>query len=110
MRRRGHVPWRRTLPLGIVGGLAGGGGRLRGSIPWMGGELFRWELGYFGHMWPGECTPPPHASGFAAEEWVARCTAPGLKGDRAARRPYGSVRRDQTSPHSLENAIVSSIN
>jgi hypothetical protein len=25
------------------------------------------------------------------EEWVARCTAPGLKGDRAARRPYGSV-------------------
>jgi len=57
----------------------------------MGGELFRWELGYFGHMWPGGCTPPPHASGFAAEAWVARCTAPGLKGDRAARRPYGSV-------------------
>jgi len=25
------------------------------------------------------------------EEWVARCTAPGLKGYRAARRPYGSA-------------------
>jgi len=25
------------------------------------------------------------------KKWVARCTAPGLKGDRAARRPYGIV-------------------
>ena len=32
-----------------------------------------------------------------AEEWVARCTAPGLKGDRAARRPCGASWRDQTS-------------
>jgi hypothetical protein len=32
-----------------------------------------------------------HVVGLAAEEWVARCTAPGLKGYRAARRPYGSV-------------------
>ena len=74
----------------------------------MGVEPFRWELDYFGVA--EGCTPPLHASGFATEEWVARCTAPGLKGDRAARRPYGSVRRDQTSPHSLDNAIVSSIN
>ena len=25
------------------------------------------------------------------KRWVARCTVPGLKGTRAARRPYGSV-------------------
>src|SRR5690349_7963346 len=28
---------------------------------------------------------------------VARCTAPGLRGNRAARRPYGASWRDQTS-------------
>ena len=40
----------------------------------------------------------------------ARCTAPGLEWNRAARRPNGSVKREQDVPHSLENAIVFPIN
>ena len=45
-----------------------------------------------------------------ARKRVARCTAPGLEWNRAARRPNGSVKREQNVPHSLENAIVFSIN
>src|SRR6476469_1772185 len=48
----------------------------------------------------------------AARKWVARCTAPGLKGYRAARRPHGAPWRDQTfhMPHSLENVIAFLVN
>jgi hypothetical protein len=51
-----------------------------------------------------------HVVGFAAEEWVACCTAPGLKWTAQRVDRMGASWRDQTSPHSLENAIVSSIN
>ncbi|MEH2556805.1 hypothetical protein V1286_004334 [Bradyrhizobium algeriense] len=105
-RRRGRMPWRRMLLLGIVGPLAR---RCRAMAQFpslaMRVEAMRIE------PIPVACgrgiarrylSPFPHAVasrmvGFAAQEWVARCTAPGLKWTAQRVDRMGASWRDQTS-------------
>ncbi len=105
-RRRGRMPWRRMLLLGIVGPLAR---RCRAMTQFpslsMRVESMRIEL-FRSRAAEGLRAATSHrflyavASrmvGFAAEEWVARCTAPGLKWTAQRVDRMGASWRDQTS-------------
>jgi hypothetical protein len=64
--------------------------------------IFEWELSYSVACGREVTRRRSRAVGFAAEEWVARCTAPGLKWTAQRVDRMGASWRDQTFPHSLE--------